>query len=59
MDREARWATVHGVARLRHDKATKPPLFLRLWILALGNSGKMGVLMGRKQIEIACQDALL
>ena len=24
MDREAWWATVHGVARVRHDLATKP-----------------------------------
>ena len=25
MDRGAWWATVHGVARVRHDLATKPP----------------------------------
>ena len=25
MDREAWWAIVHGVARVRHDLATKPP----------------------------------
>ena len=25
MDREAWWATVHGVTRVRHDLATKPP----------------------------------
>ena len=25
MDREARQATVHGVARVRYDLATKPP----------------------------------
>ena len=25
MDREAWWATVHGVATIRHDLATKPP----------------------------------
>ena len=25
MNREAWWATVHGVARVRHDLATKPP----------------------------------
>ena len=24
-DRGAQWATVHGVARVRHDLATKPP----------------------------------
>ena len=24
MDREAWWATVHGIARVRHDLATKP-----------------------------------
>ena len=26
MDRGAWWATVHGVARVGHDLATKPPL---------------------------------
>ena len=26
MDRGAWWATVHGVARVRHDLASKPPL---------------------------------
>ena len=26
MDRGTWWATVHGVARVRHDLATKPPL---------------------------------
>ena len=25
MDREGWWATVHGVARVRHDLETKPP----------------------------------
>ena len=25
MDREAGWATVQGVTRIRHDLATKPP----------------------------------
>ena len=25
MDRGASWATVHGVARVRHDLVTKPP----------------------------------
>ena len=25
MNRRACWATVHGVARVRHDLATKPP----------------------------------
>ena len=25
MDREAWWATVHGVARVGHDLVTKPP----------------------------------
>jgi len=25
MDRGAWWATVHGVTRVRHDLATKPP----------------------------------
>ena len=25
MDREARQATVHGVTRVKHDLATKPP----------------------------------
>ena len=25
MDREARWATVHGVERVGHDLVTKPP----------------------------------
>ena len=25
MDRGAWWATVHGVARVRHDLTTKPP----------------------------------
>ena len=25
MDRGAWWATVHGVARVRHDLVTKPP----------------------------------
>ena len=25
MDRGAYWATVHGVARIRHSLATKPP----------------------------------
>ena len=25
MDRGAQWATVHGVSRVRHDSATKPP----------------------------------
>ena len=25
MDRRALWATVHGVARVRHNLATKPP----------------------------------
>ena len=25
MDGRAWWATVHGVTRLRHDLATKPP----------------------------------
>ena len=25
MDRGSRWATVHGVARVGHDLATKPP----------------------------------
>ena len=25
MDREAWWATVHRVTRVRHDLATKPP----------------------------------
>ena len=25
MDRGAWWATVHGVAKVRHDSATKPP----------------------------------
>ena len=25
MDRGAWWATVHGVAKVRHDLATKPP----------------------------------
>jgi len=25
MDRRAWWATVHRVARVRHDLATKPP----------------------------------
>ena len=28
MDREACWAPVHGVTRVRHDLATKPPLVL-------------------------------
>ena len=27
MDRGASWATVHGVARVRHDLVTKPPGF--------------------------------
>ena len=26
MDREAWWATVHGVARVGHNLVTKPPL---------------------------------
>ena len=26
MDREAWWATAHGVIRVRHDLATKPPV---------------------------------
>ena len=26
MDRGTWWATVHGIARVRHDLATKPPL---------------------------------
>ena len=25
MDRGASWATVHGVTRVKHDLATKPP----------------------------------
>ena len=25
MDRGVRWAAVHGVTRVRHDLATKPP----------------------------------
>ena len=28
MDRGARWATVHGVARVRHDLVTKPPPYI-------------------------------
>ena len=36
MDRGAWWATVHGVPRVGHDLATKPPYiytvaFLTLW----------------------------
>ena len=27
MDRRARQATVHGVSRVRHNLATKPPLY--------------------------------
>ena len=27
MDRGARWATIYGVARVRHDLATKPVCF--------------------------------
>ena len=37
MDRGAWWATVHGVARVRHDLATKPPPVLDL-MTALGNT---------------------
>ena len=30
MDRAAWWATVHGVARVRHDLVTKPPPYFNV-----------------------------
>ena len=34
MDRGAWWALVHGVARVGHDLATKPPTIVALVVLA-------------------------
>ena len=37
MDRGAWWATVHGVARVRHDLVTKPPISYRKYIRKTDN----------------------
>ena len=42
MDRGAWWATVHGVARVRHDLATKPPPTL---LTQLNRRHRMSVLL--------------
>ena len=43
MDRGASWAIVHGVSRVRHDLATKPPNLIKQNLVCTRNQEKEAV----------------